>query len=169
MLEEAISELWDFIAQQFRDTIAGARPEELEYHPFRDEYSISELAWQAIGTCYRWSVVLAGATTVDEAVEMNPRAIDLLQAASGGYTPGRFPTTMPAESDEILDRADDVLAAVGAHLMEFGAAERELTYRTWWHGSLTGDEIAARLLWTLGHADGQIRLLIGYCRRPHPS
>lgn len=169
MPDDVIAELWDFVAQQFRDTIANARPEELDFRLRRAEYSVAELGWRAIGTAYRWSVVLGGATTIEEAVELDPRNMDLLQAAAGGYAPGRFPTSMPAEIDTLLDRADDILAAINAQLMEVGSAEQTAQYRTWWHGRLSATDVAARLFWTVGHADGQLRLLIAYARHGEPG
>ena len=61
-----------------------------------------------------------------------------------------------------MERADDILATIGAYLMELGPHERAQQYSTWWGTSYTGDEIVARIMWTAGFADGQMRLLLDH-------
>jgi hypothetical protein len=165
MPQRIMAVLWDFVAQQFRDSIGSASDLDLEYRLASDEYSAGETAWRALGACERWSAVLAGATTSEEALEMSPRSVDLIQAASDRYPPGRFPDTMPNDAEKIIERADDVFATLFAQLSELRPTERSTEYRTWWGATYTGDEIVARVLWTLGYVDGQIRLLVNANRK----
>jgi hypothetical protein len=158
--QRIMSELWDFIAQQLRDAVTTASVEELSFRLSNREYSVAEIAWKTLGVCYRWQAVLSGATTDEDIVEMDPAALDLVQAASDRYPPGRFPDSMSSDPVEIMERADDVFATIAAYLSELGPHERAALYPTWWGTSYTGDEIVARIMWTAGYADGQMRLLL---------
>lgn len=165
MAERTVPSLWDFIAQRFRNTVKGLNGTELAYRLSPEDYSVSETAWRALGACERWSAVLGGAATSEEALEMSPRSVDLIQAASDRYPPGQFPESMPDDANRILERTDDVLATVAAHLVELGPSERIGQYRTWWGDSYNGNEIVARILWTMGYADGQIHLMLSMYRQ----
>ncbi len=165
MPQRLITELWDHIAQQFRDTISRAEPEELSRRLSETEYSVAEMAWRGLGTTYQWSAILGGATTLEEAVGLDPSAMDLLQAARNSYAPGRFPDSMPANLDALLERADEVMSLVGAQLAELGPAARMQHHRTWWDATYTGDEIIARILWYLSYSDGQMHLVISHSER----
>ena len=165
MPQRVMASLWDFVAQRFRDTVGGAGKSDLTYRLSPEEYSAAETAWRALGACERWSAVFSGATTSEEALEMSPKSVDLIQAASDRYPPGHFPDSMPDDAEKIIERADDILATVSAQLAELRPTERSSEYDTWWGESYTGDEIVARLLWTLGYADGQIHLLVNAHRR----
>jgi len=165
MPEKLMSELWDYIAQQFRDTISRAAPEQLSYRLSPNENSVAEVAWRGLGTSYQWSAILSGATTLEEAIHLDPSALDLLQAARNTYAPGKFPDSMAAESDALLLRADETMALVGAQLAELSPAQRTQRYSTWWDATYTGDEIVARMMWWLSYCDGQMHLLMAHCER----
>ena len=169
MPQRILSELWDFIAQQFRDAVSRTTPLDVAFRLSDREYSIAEIAWRTLGVCYRWQAVLCGLTTDEDIVDINPSALDLIQAASDQYPPGRFPDSMPSDPNAIMERADDVLATIGAFLMELGPHDRAKQYPTWWGASYTGDEIVARLMWTMGYADGQMRLLLNHAGRRENS
>lgn len=160
MPQQILSELWDYIAQQFRDTISRAAPEHITCRLSPKEYSAAEVAWRGLGVSYQWSVILSGAGSLEDAVSMDPSCLDLLKAARNEYTPGRFPDSMVPETDSLLERADEVIALIGAQLMELSPAARAKEYTTWWDAVYTGDEIVARLLWWLSYSDGQMHLLI---------
>jgi len=165
MPQKLITELWDYVAQQFRDTISRATPEHLGYRISPKENSVAEIAWHGLGTSYQWSVVLSGATTLEEAITMDPSGLDLLQAARNMYSPGRFPDSMPSNSEVLLERSDEIMALIGAQLAEINPAARSQEYRTWWDARYTGDEVIARILWRLSYCDGQMHLLIAHSAR----
>lgn len=165
MPERLMSELWDYIAQQFRDTISRAEPEELTYRLSPSEYSVAEIAWRGLGSVYQWSAILSGASTLEGAVGLDPSGMDLIQAARNAYAPGRFPDSMPAELHPLLERADQIMAMLGAQVMELSPAARAQHYETWWDATYTGDEILARMLWSLSYSDGQMHLVISHSER----
>lgn len=159
MPQRILATMWDFIAQQYRNSIENINSAQLEFRLSPEGYSVSETAWRALGACERWSAVLSGATTSEDAMERSAASVDLIQAASGQFRPGHFPESMPESADAIIERADDILATVAAQFSELGTSERSTLHATWWGASYTGDEIAARILWTLGYAEGQMHLL----------
>jgi hypothetical protein len=159
MPQRIMTSLWDFIAQKYRNTVRAGSSSDMDYRLSDEDYSVAETAWRTLGACERWSAVLAGAETSEEALEQSPKSVELIQAASDLYPPGQFPEDLPSSADRILERADDVLATISAQLAELGPTQRNRQYSTWWGESYSGDEIVARIIWTMGYADGQIRQL----------
>jgi uncharacterized damage-inducible protein DinB len=160
MAQKMMSEMWDYIAQQFRDTISRATPEQLTNRIAPNTNSMAEIAWVGLGSAYLWSAVLSGATTMEDAITMDPAALDFLQAARSHYAPGHFPDSMPSDHETLLERADEVIALLSAQLMEFSQVMRAMNYDTWWDAVYTGDEIVARLMWHMAYTDGQMHCLI---------
>lgn len=164
MPHKVMTEMWDFIAQQFRDTISRATPEELACRVSPKTYSLAETAWRTLGEAYLWSVVLSGSASMEEAITADPAALDLLQAAQSHYAPGRFPDSMPCDQDTLLERADEIIALINAQLLEMSPAMRARHYQTWWAASYSGDEIISRLMWRVAYFDGQMHLLLRLAR-----
>ena len=165
MPQRLITEMWDYIAQQFRDTISRADPEALSCRLSPSGYSVAEIAWRALGTTYQWSAILSGARTLDEAIGLDPTAMDLLQAARNTYAPEKFPDSMPPDMGALLERADEIMALVGAQLAELSPAARAEHYQTSWDATYTGDEVIARILWWLSFSDGQMHLVMAHSER----
>ncbi len=164
MPQRIMTELWDYIAQRFRDTLDCAPPDELTFRLNDRQYSVSELAWRALGSCYQWSSVLNGADSIDDVVAADPGALDLLQTSQ--YPPGGFPESMSPQKDILLARTDDIVALIGAQLSELPPAARSQTHTTWRGDVYTGDEIVARLMYLLSYCNGQINLLLSFARNP---
>jgi len=160
MPQKIMSEIWDYIAQEFRDTISRAAPEQLGWRITPKTYSFAETAWRALGAAYLWSVVLSGAKTLEEAITMDPAALDLLQAALNKYAPGHFPDSMPCDQDTLLERTDEVIALLSAQLMEMSPAMRTKEFRTWWGAAYTGDETVARLMYRVAHFNGHLHSIL---------
>ena len=163
MPQRIMTELWDYIAQQFRDTLDRCPLEAFNYRLSPDEYSIGETAWRALGSCYQWSAVLSGATSAEDVIADDPSAMDFLQASS--YPPCGFPESMTTNQDVLLSRTDDLMAVIAAQFMELPATARSKDFETFKGASYTGDEIVARIIHIMSYSTGQMRLLINHAQR----
>jgi hypothetical protein len=164
MAQRIMTELWDYIAQQFRDTIVHTDINTLDYRLSENEYSIAETAWRSLGSCFEWYSVLTGATSSDEVLKNNPEVSDIVQASSDGFLPGMFPESLPSNPDVLLSRTDDIVAQVGALLNEIPSAMRQQLFELSNGATHSGDEIVARIMYLISYSTGQMRLLRSHAK-----